>query len=167
MATTTHLVCAPDDLLAPAVVTEWLVVLGQQVAADAPLVRLAVSGESQIVFTPMAGLLVEHCIAIGEPLGSCDLLAMIEADEPEIGMLLIDADDADQQLSVPACRLADPLPSQRAANPDAIALCAALGIAPAEVPYTGTHLQGTDVERHVRRELRTLAMLRELLKSAE
>jgi len=156
---TTHLVCAPDDLAAPAVVMEWLIPAGGEVNADVPLVRLAVAGETQLVLTPMAGVLTEHCVAIGEPLAASDLLAMIEAEEPAFGIGLLPPEDADDNLSIAACLRPQPaIPAN-----DALALCAALGVAPAEVPCNGGHLSREDVERHVRRELRTLAALRELL----
>ncbi|MGQ5522269.1 hypothetical protein ACUHMQ_03310 [Chitinimonas sp. PSY-7] len=160
---TTHLVCAPDDLATPAVVTEWLVPAGVSVLADEPLVRLAVAGEVHIVITPTAGVVLEHCVAIGEPLSASDLLAMIEADEPDFGGLLIPAEDAAENLAVPACRLGY-RPSPSSIDPDALAMCAALGIAPDEVPVGERGQLGRiEVERHVRAELRRLAAIRRLL----
>lgn len=161
---TTHLVCAPDDLCSPAVVTEWLVPAGWQVEADAPLVRLAVAGEVHVVVTPTAGMVLEHCVAIGEPLAASDLLAMIEADEPDFGEMLIPAEDAAEVLSVPACRLAQRPLAPSAVHSEALALCAALGIAPDEVPAGPQGQLGRrEVEMHVRGELRKLAALRRLL----
>jgi pyruvate/2-oxoglutarate dehydrogenase complex dihydrolipoamide acyltransferase (E2) component len=165
MPTTTHLVCAPDDLLAPAVVTEWLALAGSVVSTDAPLVRLAVAGEVQLVLTPMDGVLTECCVAVGEPLAASDLIAMIEAEEPVFGMTLIPEDEAQSNLSLAACRQAPadagPVVGGQA---DAMALCASLGIAPDDIPGRGTRqLTRRDVERHVRSELRLLATLRQLL----
>lgn len=162
---TTHLVCAPDDLVTPAVVTEWLVPAGVSVVADAPLVRLAVAGEVHVVATPTAGVVLEHCVAIGEPLLASDLLAMIEADEPDFGSLLIPADDAAEMLAIPACRLPYP-PAPTQFDTEALALCAALGLAPEEVPLEqGGRLGRSEVERHVRAELRRLAAIRTMLAS--
>lgn len=173
MATTTHLVCAPDDLYSPAVIAEWLIAPGEQVEADIPLVRLVVSGASQLVLTPMAGLLIEHCIAIGEPLGSCDLLAMIEAEEPAIGMSMIADEDADDYLSIAACRQgyapieSPPVVDQTRIDieaPEVLALCAALGLSPDEIPKPQNgQLARADVERYVREQLRKLALLRDVL----
>ncbi|QDQ26977.1 hypothetical protein FNU76_11720 [Chitinimonas arctica] len=163
MPVTTHLVCAPDDLLPPAMVMEWLVPPGREVAADTPLVRLAVAGEPHLVLTPIAGILTEHCVALGEPLGASDLLAMIEAEEPEFGMALIAAEDADDNLRIPACRLGGGQAPQEW-DGDALALCAALGLSPDEVPCAGRRLARQDVERHVRQELRALDAARELLR---
>lgn len=169
MPTTTHLVCAPDDLLAPAVVTEWLVSAGSEVQADVPLVRLAVAGEAQLVLTPMAGVLTEHCVAIGEPLAASDLLAMIEAEEPQFGLALLPPDDGDANLGVAACRQGHgPAPRYQAephlADAEALALCAALGLAPEEVISAGGVLRRVDVERFVRGELRALAAIRSLVR---
>lgn len=164
---TTHLVCAPDDLAVPAVITEWLVPAGTAVEADAPLVRLAVAGEVQVVVTPTAGMVTEHLVAIGEPLSASDILAMIEVEEPEFGTLLIDGDDAASNLAIPACRLghAEPQPAPAlSAQADGLALCAALGLAPEEVPPGPQGQLGRrEVERHVRTELRKLAALRQIL----
>lgn len=162
MPTTTHLVCAPDDLASPAVVTEWLAPVGLPVNADAPLVRLAVAGEVQLVLTPLDGVLTEHCVAVGEPLAASDLLAMIEAEELPLGLsLLPDADDEDAQLSLPACRIEYPT---QLPDADSLALCAALGLAPDEVSARRPGQPSRqEVERHVRRELRLLASLRRLL----
>jgi pyruvate/2-oxoglutarate dehydrogenase complex dihydrolipoamide acyltransferase (E2) component len=164
MPTTTHLVCAPDDLVAPAVVTEWLAATGEVVAVDAPLVRLAVAGEVQLVLTPMDGMLTECCVAVGEPLAASDLIAMIEAEEPEFGFSLLPPDDAEANLAVPACRQGSFRPASPDADADALALCASLGIAPDDIAGDSSHgLTRRDVERHVRRELRLLASLRQLL----
>ncbi len=160
---TTHLVCAPGDLAAPAVVTEWLVPAGVAVLADAPLVRLAVAGEVHVVITPTAGVVLEHCVAIGEPLLASDLLAMIEADEPDFGGELITAEDAAENLAIPACRLGY-RPSPTSIDPDALAMCAAFGLAPEEVPVGESGQLGRrEVERHVRAELRRLAAIRQHL----
>ncbi|WP_374347331.1 hypothetical protein [Chitinimonas sp.] len=167
MPITTHLVCAPHDLDAPAVVTEWLVLAGARVQADVPLVRLAVAGEAHIVLTPMAGVLTEHCVAIGEPLLASDLLAMIEAEEPEFGITMLAPEEVQENLAVPACRQAHrPEPAAHvASDPSAIDLCAALGIAPDEVPATlAGQPSRQEVERHVRAELRLLAAMRQLMR---
>jgi hypothetical protein len=167
MPTTTHLVCAPDDLTTPAVVTEWLANAGSLVTADMPLVRLAVAGEAQTVLTPLDGVLMEHCVAVGEPLAASDLLAMIEAEEPEFGISFIEDDDLQANLAVPACRL-----GERSVvveyDSEALALCAMLGVAPDEVPceFAGSPNRA-EVERHVRNELRLLATLRQLLATTE
>ncbi|HEY9104396.1 hypothetical protein [Chitinimonas sp.] len=176
MSTTTHLVCAPDDLDYPAVVSEWLIAAGSVVVADTPLLKLAVAGATKVVLTPMDGVLSEHCVAVGEPLAACDLLAMIEAEEPEFG-LLIAPEDADDNLSVAACKQAFPaatglpptasprLPQQAlpvSFDAEALALCAALGLAPDELPLSGL-VGRREVERFVRQELRTLDALRALL----
>lgn len=164
--TTTHLVCAPDDLLAPAVVTEWLAPVGRVLSADAPLVRLAVAGEVQLVLTPLDGVLIEHCVAVGEPLAASDLLAMIEAEEDPMGIALLADEDADAQLSLPACRI----DYGDASDPDAqaLALCATLGVAPDKVPasWPGRPTR-EEVERHVRRELRLLAAMRRLVQGGD
>ncbi|GAB3262305.1 hypothetical protein [Chitinimonas naiadis] len=168
MTTTTHLVCAPDDLDYPAVVSEWLIAPGSEVLADMPLLRLAVAGASKLVLTPMDGVLSEHCVAVGEPLAACDLLAMIEAEEPDFGMLIV-AEDVADNLAVPACRLSHgergrPLAGTPQFNAEALALCAALGLSPDEIPVHGTGQLGrSEIERFVRQELRTLAALRNLL----
>jgi len=163
--TTTHLVCAPDDLVGEAVLFEWLLLPGAEVLADAPLARLAVEGEMRLVLTPMAGILTERCVAIGETLAANDLLAMIEAEEPDFGMLLIEPADAESNLALPACRQALPgtVQALREASADAIDLCAALGVAPEEVPTVDGRLSRADVERHVREQLRMLASIRSLL----
>lgn len=176
MSTTTHLVCAPDDLDYPAVVSEWLIAPGSMVLADTPLLKLAVAGATKVVLTPMDGVLSEHCVAVGEPLAACDLLAMIEAEEPEFGMLIA-PEDADDNFSVAACKqsfpaaqgipqVGSPRVSQQALpvnfDPEALALCAALGLAPDELPLSG-QVGRREVERFVRQELRTLAALRSLL----
>jgi len=147
------------------VLFEWLLSPGADVAADVPLVRLAVGDELRLVLTPMAGVLTERCIAVGESLAANDLLAMIEAEEPDFGTLLIAPDDMDANLSLPACRLASPQVTVplREASPDAIDLCAALGVAPEEVPTIDGRLTRSDVERYVRDALRTLASIRSLL----
>jgi hypothetical protein len=162
---TTHLVCAPDDLATPAVVMEWLIPAGGEVGADVPLVRLVVAGESQLVLTPLAGVLTEHCVAIGEPLAASDLLAMIEAEEPEFGISLLPPEDEADNLSISACRRAQPILPPALGRPadEALALCAALGVSPDEVPCNGAYLAREDVERYVRRELRMLAAARDLL----
>ncbi|MDN3578390.1 hypothetical protein QWZ03_16595 [Chitinimonas viridis] len=163
MLSTTHLVCAPDDLGTPTVVTEWLVAIGADIPADTPLVRLAVAGETHMVLTPMAGVLIEHCVAIGEPLAPNDLLAMIEAEEPSFGISLLPADEMDDNLSVPACRLGRALPPVSNYDDDALLLCAELGVAPDEVICSGDSLSRQDVVCHVRRQLRTLASVQQLL----
>jgi hypothetical protein len=98
-------------------------------------------------------------------LAASDLLAMIEAEEPEFGVSLLPLEDEADHLTIAACRRAQPVLSPALGLPadDALALCASLGLSPDEVPCNGARLAREDVERHVRRELRTLAALRDLL----
>ncbi|MFC4160599.1 hypothetical protein [Chitinimonas lacunae] len=164
---TTHLVCAPEDLPNSAQVIEWLVAPGNDVISDEPLVCLAVAGEVRMVVTPLDGVLVEQCVAIGERLDACGLVAMIEAEEKPFGASWsIDPEDADASLSLAACRLEAPPPAAVPAvvpEGDALAWCAALGIAPDEVDCDQHGLTVAAVQRHVRAELRRLAAIRELL----
>lgn len=162
MSYTTHLVCAPGDLAAPAVVMEWLIPPGGEVMADIPLVRLAVAGVSQLVMAPITGVLTEHCVAIGEPLAASDLLAMIEAEEQPFGLSMLPSDEDEEAFAAPSARLAG-RPSTQLPGDDALALCAALGLSIDEIPHRRASLTREDVERHVRKELRILATLRDLL----
>ncbi|WP_269531481.1 biotin/lipoyl-containing protein [Chitinimonas sp. BJYL2] len=161
--TTTHLVCAPDDLATVATVIEWLAHPGATVLTDTPLVRLSLASGDLLVPAPMAGVVTEHCVVVGEVIVANDLIAMIEAEEPHFGNLMVAADDAAANLSVPACKLVHPETPPSSVSPEALALCAALGLAPAEVPRQGAALERPDVERHARAELRLLASLRQLI----
>lgn len=164
---TTHLVCAPDDLSGTAQVLEWLVAPGSQVFGDQPLVRLALAEETRLVVAPLPGLLQEQCVAVGDWLDACELVAMLEAEEEPFGVgWAVEPDDAEASFSVPACRLGDaPARAAPAAPPatDALSWCAALGLAPEEIPCGPEGLSVTALQRHVRAELRRLAAMRELL----
>lgn len=167
---TTHLVCAPDDLPDGAQIAEWLVHAGQAVQADAPLLRLAgVAQHHAVVHAPLEGVLGEHCVVVGEVISASALIAMIEAEELPTGAdWLIPAEDAEAQLSIPACRLgAMPVQPSLSSAPaaDVLQLCAALGLAPDEIDAGGHTLTTDAVFRHVRAELRLLAALREMLSS--
>lgn len=164
MNLTTHLVCAPDDLPDTASVAQWLVRPGQHVEADMPLLRLHDAGATETVMAPLAGLLTAHCVDVGDVLSANELLAMIEAEEKPLQTHWpIPIDDAQDVLSVAACSLAyTPSATEAPAATEVIALCAALGVAPDEIPHSG-ELTLAAVHQHVRGELRLLGAIRDML----
>jgi pyruvate/2-oxoglutarate dehydrogenase complex dihydrolipoamide acyltransferase (E2) component len=161
MPLTTHLVCVPEDLDGPVEVCEWLAAPGVLLELDAPLVRLSDGRGVWTVDMPMAGRLLECCVAPGERLAASDLLAMIEVDEPDFELLPTPEAACLAPWPMASAPSSRPQPDAPADDtPAALALCAAIGLAPDEIPGP---LSLAAVHRHVRQELRRLAAVRALL----
>jgi pyruvate/2-oxoglutarate dehydrogenase complex dihydrolipoamide acyltransferase (E2) component len=161
MPLTTHLVCVPEELTGLVEVRAWLAEPGMVLEPDAPLVQLSNGRDVWTVGMPMAGQLLERCVSPGERIAASELLAMIEVDEPEFGLLPTPeaaGPAAWPQASTPSSVRQRLAPADDA--PAALALCAALGLAPDDVPGP---FSLASVHRHVRAELRRLAAVRAVL----
>ena len=167
MTTTTHLVCAPEELEGRVQLESWLVLPGESVHVDAAIARfIDERGIVQLVRAPLSGILGPYCMRVGDWFGALDLLAMLEAEEPDLGMGLIDQVDANDNMSLAACRQIDIFPTESlpVISHSIDRLSAALGLSPDDLSRRGVTLNEADVLRHVREELRTLDAIRALLK---
>lgn len=171
MPLTTHLVCTPETLPEDAYVAMWIIAEGQEVLADQPLLGLDIDGTLTYIHAPVTGIVTEHCVAVDDPITANELLALIDADEPDFAVDLLPQDDAAANLSAPACQQTWPAQPSASALPsspaqgevEALALCLAVGLNPDDIAAGPSGLQRRDVERHIRQELRTLSSIRDLL----
>lgn len=134
---TTHLICAPQ-LNGVATIGALLVVPGESVAADTPLLLLHLDGLAQEVCAPEAGLVGSFVVEKNEVVSSGDLLLTMEIEEKAMQLFpLLDEEPG----FAPACTLPEAR-SEAAARPGgtltvapgAASLAARLALDLAEVP---------------------------------
>lgn len=137
---TTHLICTPQ-LETPTTVGTLLVLPGEQVETDTPLVVLHSADKRLEVCAPETGTIGEILVKLHEEVNSGDLLLTMEIEEKPFGFLpMVEEEPA----FAPACQLPyaqapsrlEPVPTTDALliQPEAARFAARLGVDLAEVP---------------------------------